>query len=95
MTGAGGVREGREKDPLIARTIIKHDLGVGLNEPIRLMTYEHAVSGTVRLACDFPLVARKPSRHQKRRWGDKQTQRPRRTCGRRRSLERTLRLTNG
>jgi hypothetical protein len=32
MTGAGGVREGREKDPLIARTIIKHDLDVGLNE---------------------------------------------------------------
>ena len=40
--------------PLIARTIIKHDLGVGLNEPIRLMIYEHAASGTVRLAYDFP-----------------------------------------
>jgi hypothetical protein len=43
----------REKDPLIARTMFKHDLGVGLNEPMRLMIYERSASGTVRLAYDF------------------------------------------
>jgi hypothetical protein len=31
-------------------------LGVGLNVPTRLMIYEHAASGTVRLAYDFPLA---------------------------------------
>src|SRR5260370_1205703 len=40
-------------NPLIARTMIEHDLGAGLNVPIRLMIYEDA-SGTVRLAYDLP-----------------------------------------
>jgi uncharacterized protein (DUF302 family) len=40
-------------NPLIARTMITHDLGVGLNVPIRLMIYEEA-SGTVRLVYDLP-----------------------------------------
>jgi hypothetical protein len=31
-------------NPLIARTMIQHDLGVGLNVPIRLMIFEHAES---------------------------------------------------
>jgi uncharacterized protein (DUF302 family) len=41
-------------NPLIAWTMIKHDLGAGLNVPIRLMIYEDAGSGTVRLAYDLP-----------------------------------------
>jgi hypothetical protein len=41
-------------NPLIAWTMIKHDLGVGLNVPVRLMIYEDAGSGTVRLAYDLP-----------------------------------------
>jgi uncharacterized protein (DUF302 family) len=41
-------------NPLIAWTMIKHDLGAGLNVPIRLMIYEEAGSGTVRLAYDLP-----------------------------------------
>ena len=40
-------------NPLIAQTMIKHDLGAGLNVPIRLMIYEDA-SGKVRLAYDLP-----------------------------------------
>jgi hypothetical protein len=34
--------------------MIKRDLGVGLIEPIRLMIYDHAPSGTVRLAYNSP-----------------------------------------
>jgi uncharacterized protein (DUF302 family) len=34
--------------------MIKHDLGAGLNVPIRLMIYEDAGSRTVRLAYDLP-----------------------------------------
>ena len=41
-------------NPLIAWTMIKHDLGAGLNVPVRLMIYEDASSGTVRLAYDLP-----------------------------------------
>lgn len=41
-------------NPLIAWTMIKHDLGAGLNVPIRLMIYEDAGSRTVRLAYDLP-----------------------------------------
>jgi uncharacterized protein (DUF302 family) len=41
-------------NPLIAHTIIKFNIGVGLNVPIRLMIYEDAVSGTARLAYDLP-----------------------------------------
>jgi uncharacterized protein (DUF302 family) len=41
-------------NPLIAWTMIKHELGAGLNVPIRLMIYEDAGSKTVRLAYDLP-----------------------------------------
>ncbi|MEJ1978350.1 MAG: DUF302 domain-containing protein [Acetobacteraceae bacterium] len=41
-------------NPLIARTMIEHDLRAGLNVPVRLMIYEDAASGTVRLAYDVP-----------------------------------------
>ena len=41
-------------NPLFAWTMIKHDLGAGLNVPIRLMIYEDAGSRTVRLAYDLP-----------------------------------------
>jgi uncharacterized protein (DUF302 family) len=41
-------------NPLIAWTMIKHDLGAGLIVPIRLMIYEDAGSRTVRLAYDLP-----------------------------------------
>jgi uncharacterized protein (DUF302 family) len=40
-------------NPLIARTMIAHDLGAGLNVPIRLMIYEDA-NGSVRLVYDLP-----------------------------------------
>jgi hypothetical protein len=39
-------------NPLIARTMIKHDLRVGLNVPVRLMIYE--AEEAVRLAYDAP-----------------------------------------
>lgn len=41
-------------NPLIAHTMIQHDLRASLNVPVRLMIYEDAVSGTVRLAYDLP-----------------------------------------
>ncbi|WOJ88716.1 DUF302 domain-containing protein [Methylocapsa polymorpha] len=41
-------------NPLIAQTMIKHELGAGLNVPVRLMIYEDAGSKTVRLAYDLP-----------------------------------------
>jgi uncharacterized protein (DUF302 family) len=40
-------------NPLIAQTMIKHDPGVGLNVPIRVVIYESA-SGDARLAYDLP-----------------------------------------
>lgn len=40
-------------NPLIAHTMLKHDAGVGLNVPVRLLIYE-ASSGEVRLAYDQP-----------------------------------------
>jgi uncharacterized protein (DUF302 family) len=47
-------------NPLIARTMLKHDLGVGLNVPIRAMIYEDQKTGNTRLAYDLPssLMAR-------------------------------------
>jgi uncharacterized protein (DUF302 family) len=39
-------------NPLIAQTMIRHDIAAGLNVPIRLMIYEEG--GTVRLAYDLP-----------------------------------------
>jgi uncharacterized protein (DUF302 family) len=40
-------------NPLIARTMLKHDLRVGLNVPVRLMIYETA-AGETRIAYDQP-----------------------------------------
>jgi uncharacterized protein (DUF302 family) len=47
-------------NPLIARTMLQHDLGVGLNVPVRVMIYEDQKTGTTRLAYDLPssLMAR-------------------------------------
>ncbi len=41
-------------NPLIARTMVEHDIAAGLNVPVRLMIYEDAVSRTTRLAYDLP-----------------------------------------
>ena len=41
-------------NPLVAATMIKFDLEVGLNVPVRLLIYEHTATGTVRLAYDLP-----------------------------------------
>lgn len=41
-------------NPLIARTMFKHDIAAGLNVPVRLMIYEEAVSRTTRFAYDLP-----------------------------------------
>ncbi|OZA90884.1 MAG: hypothetical protein B7X76_03210 [Azorhizobium sp. 39-67-5] len=40
-------------NPLVARTMITHDPGVGLNVPIRVVIFQTA-SGEVRLAYDLP-----------------------------------------
>jgi len=47
-------------NPLIARTMLKHDLGVGLHVPVRVMIYEDQTTGRTRLAYDLPssLMAR-------------------------------------
>ncbi len=47
-------------NPLIARTMLEHDLGVGLNVPVRMMIYEDPATGKTRLAYDLPssLMAR-------------------------------------
>ena len=47
-------------NPLIARTMLEHDLGVGLNVPVRIMIYEDSATGKTRLAYDLPssLMAR-------------------------------------
>ena len=41
-------------NPLIARTILEHDIAAGSNVPVRLMIYEDAVSRTTRLTYDLP-----------------------------------------
>ncbi len=41
-------------NPLIARTMIKDDLGVGLNVPVRIAVYEEPSSGKVRVAYNLP-----------------------------------------
>ena len=41
-------------NPLIAHTMLKHDIAAGLNVPVRLMIYEDAVSRTTRLTYDLP-----------------------------------------
>jgi len=47
-------------NPLIARTMIQHDIGVGLNVPVRVLIYEDPATATCRLAYDLPssLMAR-------------------------------------
>ena len=47
-------------NPLIARTMLKHDIGAGLNVPVRAMIYEDPNSGACRFAYDLPssLMAR-------------------------------------
>jgi uncharacterized protein (DUF302 family) len=41
-------------NPLIAQTMLEHDIATGLNVPVRLMIYEDAVSRTARLVYDLP-----------------------------------------
>jgi uncharacterized protein (DUF302 family) len=41
-------------NPLIARTMIEHDIGVGLNVPVRVLIYEEPRSSTCRVAYDLP-----------------------------------------
>ena len=41
-------------NPLIARTMLEHDIAAGLNVPVRLMIYEDALSRTTRLIYDLP-----------------------------------------
>ncbi|HTW88502.1 MAG TPA: DUF302 domain-containing protein [Candidatus Binataceae bacterium] len=47
-------------NPLIARTMMEHDLGAGLHVPVRMMIYEDSHSGGCRVAYDLPssLMAR-------------------------------------
>jgi uncharacterized protein (DUF302 family) len=47
-------------NPLIARTMLEHELGAGLNVPVRMMIYEDSATGKTRLAYDLPssLMAR-------------------------------------
>jgi hypothetical protein len=40
-------------NPLIARTMLQHDIRAGLNVPVRLLIYEHA-DGRTRVAYDLP-----------------------------------------
>lgn len=41
-------------NPLIARTMLEHDIGAGLNAPVRALIYEDPRTGTCRLAYDLP-----------------------------------------
>ena len=41
-------------NPLIAQTMLKHDIAAGLNVPVRLMIYEDAANLTTRLVYDLP-----------------------------------------
>ena len=41
-------------NPLIAQTMLEHDIAAGLNVPVRLLIYEDAVNRTTRLAYDLP-----------------------------------------
>ena len=47
-------------NPLVAHTMLKHDLGVGLHVPVRVMISEDRKTGKARLAYDLPssLMAR-------------------------------------
>jgi Domain of unknown function DUF302 len=41
-------------NPLIAITMLKHDVAAGLNVPVRIMIYEDAASRTTRFVYDLP-----------------------------------------
>ena len=41
-------------NPLIARTMLEHDVAAGLNVPVRLMIYEEPATRTTRVAYDLP-----------------------------------------
>ena len=41
-------------NPLIARTMLEHDIAAGLNVPVRLMIYEEPSTRTTRLTYDLP-----------------------------------------
>ena len=41
-------------NPLVARTMLEHDIAAGLNVPVRLIIYEDGASRTTRLAYDLP-----------------------------------------
>lgn len=41
-------------NPLIAITMLRHDIRAGLNVPVRLLIYRDEASGTTRLAYDVP-----------------------------------------
>ncbi|MGO8719528.1 MAG: DUF302 domain-containing protein [Acidobacteriaceae bacterium] len=47
-------------NPLIAQTMIRHDIQVGLNVPVRVLVYEDAAAKTGRIGYDLPssLMAR-------------------------------------
>jgi uncharacterized protein (DUF302 family) len=40
-------------NPLIARTMLRHDIGAGLNVPVRIFIYQHS-DGKARVAYDLP-----------------------------------------
>jgi uncharacterized protein (DUF302 family) len=41
-------------NPMIAYTMLRHDVAAGLNVPVRVMIYEHPRSGSVKFAFDQP-----------------------------------------
>ena len=41
-------------NPLIARTMLEHDIAAGLNVPVRLMIYEEQATRTIRVTYDLP-----------------------------------------
>jgi uncharacterized protein (DUF302 family) len=41
-------------NPLIAMTMLKHEVAAGLNAPVRVMIYEDEDSGTTRFVYDLP-----------------------------------------
>jgi len=52
-------------NPLIARTMLEHDIAAGLNVPVRLMIYEDPVNRTTRLAYDLPSSLMSASQNEK------------------------------
>jgi uncharacterized protein (DUF302 family) len=57
MAALGGGRNARMYtigNPLIADTMIKHDMGVGLNVPVRIAVYEEPSTGKVHVTYNLP-----------------------------------------